>query len=174
MDSGLLVESAITVQIIIGVLCCLFGLKFQKVVVALIGCIAGFCIGGYLVGLFGITGGLDLVLKFGLAFVLGACSFGLFEVLISLVVGFCIFSITGDMFNGVWYGFLIGIVLGIIGGLLVKKYYKFGIILFTSFIGTHLIANNIISYFNFSYVLIFILIFAVSVIIQMSTNKIKL
>lgn len=171
MDSGLLV-----VQLIVGVICCLFGLKFQKAMIALIGFVAGFFIGEFLVSLFSITGGLDLVLEFGLAFLFGVFSFSLFETLISLVVGFCIFSIVGDMFSGVWYGFMVGVVLGVIGGLLVNKFYKHGIILFTSFIGSHLIADSIYSYFtfNYSYLIIFIIIFVISIIVQMSTNKVKI
>ena len=126
--------------------------------------------------MFGITGGLDLVLEFGLALVFGACSFSLFETLVSLIVGFCIFSVVGDMFSGMWYGFIIGIIFGVIGGLIVSKFYKFGIILFTSFIGTHLIADSIYAYFTIPYsdIIIFGILFVGSVLIQMSTNHVKI
>ena len=167
MESGILVG-----QFIIGIICCIFGLKFQKVVVALIGFAIGYLIGDYLVGLFSITGGLDLVIKFGLALVLGACSFSLFELLMSLVVGFSIFTTIGSMFNWIWYGFIIGVIVGIIGGLFVKKYYKLGIILFSSFIGAHLVSKGVLLYVASPYYLVFGIIFIASVIIQMITNKI--
>ena len=171
MDIGILV-----IQLIVGLICCLLGLKFQKTVIALIGFVAGLFIGDFLVNLFWIVGGLDLVIKFGFAFIFGVFSFGFFETLISFVIGFCIFSFVGDMFNGVWYGFMIGLVLGVIGGLIVNKLYKPGIIIFTSFIGSHLIADCIYTYFNFeySYIIIFGLLFVISILIQMSTNRRKL
>ena len=169
MESGLLI-----LQIIIGIICCLFGLKFQKTIVAIIGCVVGYLIGDYLVGLFAVTGGLDIVLRFGLALIIGTISFSVFEALIAIIAGFSIFAVVGDMFNGVWYGFLLGVVLGVIGGLLVNKFYKLGIILFTSFVGSHLIADGIASYFTFPAFYIFLIIFAVSVVIQVSTNKVKL
>ena len=169
MESGLLV-----IQVFLGILFCLFGLKFQKTIIALIGCVIGYLIGDYLVTLFTITGGLDIVLRFGLALVVGAISFSLFEALISIIAGFSIFTVVGDMFQGVWYGFVLGIVLGIIGGLLVNKFYKLGIILFTSFVGSHLITDGVASSFAFPSIYIFIAVFVVSVIIQVSTNKVKL
>ena len=169
MKSGILV-----VQVIIGIICCLFGLKFQKTIIAIIGCVIGYLIGDYIVTLFTISGGLDLVLRFGLALVVGAISFSLFEALISIVVGFSIFAVVVDMFKGLWYGLVLGVLLGIIGGLLVKRFYKFGIVLFTSFVGAHLITSGVISFFNYPYAIIFGVIFIVSVIIQMSTNKVKL
>ena len=169
MESGLLL-----VQVIIGIICCLFGLKFQKTIIAIIGCVVGYLIGDYIVGLFAISGGLDIVLRFGLALVVGAVSFGIFEALIAIIVGFSIFAVVGDMFSGVWYGFLVGILLGVIGGLLVSKFYKLGIILFTSFVGSHLIADGIVSYFTFPAFYIFLAIFIISVIIQVSTNNVKL
>ena len=169
MESGLLV-----VQLIIGIICCLFGLKFQKTIIAIIGCVIGYLIGDYIVTLFTITGGLDLVLRFGLALVVGVISFSLFEALISIVVGFSIFTVVADIFKGLWYGLVLGVLLGIIGGLLVKRFYKFGIVLFTSFVGSHLITDGVISYFNYPYAIIFGIIFVVSVIIQMSTNKVKI
>ena len=166
MESGLLV-----VQVLLGIIFCLFGLKFQKTIIAVV---VDYLIGDYIVQLFTITGGLDLVLRFGLALVVGAISFSLFEALISIIAGFSIFAVVGDMFQGAWYGFLLGVVLGIIGGLLVNKFYKLGIILFTSFVGSHLIADGIASYFTFPALYIFIVIFVVSVVIQVSTNKVKL
>ena len=169
MESGILV-----VQVIIGIICCLFGLKFQKTIVAIIGCVVGYLIGDYIVSLFTITGGLDIVLRFGLALVVGAISFSIFEALIAIIVGFSIFAVVGDMFSGVWYGFLIGILLGVIGGLLVNKFYKLGIILFTSFVGSHLITDGVASLIAFPSLYIFLIIFAVSVVIQVSTNKVKI
>lgn len=169
MESGLL-----TLQVIIGILCCLFGLKFQKAIIVLIGFVIGYLIGDYLVTLFAASGGLDIVLRYGLALVVAVISFSIFEALISIVVGFSIFTIVGDMFNGIWYGLVLGVLLGIIGGLLVKKFYKFGIILFTSFVGSHLITDGIQANINFPSIIIFGIIFAVSVAVQISTNKVKL
>ena len=169
MESGILV-----VQVIIGIICCLFGLKFQKTIIAIIGCVIGYLIGDYIATLFAISGGLDLVLRFGLALVVGAISFSLFEALISIVVGFSIFAVVVDIFKGLWYGLVIGVLLGVIGGLLVKRFYKIGIVLFTSFVGAHLITDGIQGYFTFSPLIIFGVIFIVSVIIQISTNKVKL
>ena len=169
MDSGVLV-----LQLLLGIIFCIFGLKFQKTIIALIGLVIGYYIGNYIVGLFGIVGGLNIVLRFGLALVFGACSFGLFESLIALVVGFIIFTTVGDMFNGIWYGFLLGIILGIIGGLLVTKFYKLGIIIATSFVGSHMIANGLAPYFNYPLIYIFGGVFVISVIIQMVTNNVKL
>ena len=77
MESGLLV-----LQVIIGIICCLFGLKFQKTIVAIIGCVVGYLIGDYLVGLFTVTGGLDIVLRFVSLLVLQ-----LFETLFSKLLG---------------------------------------------------------------------------------------
>ena len=88
MDSVVL-----TFEVIIGILCCLFGFKFQKVVISLIGCVLGFRLGSWIVNYFAITGGLEIVLKFGLLLVVGACSLSLFESLISIVTGLSIFSL---------------------------------------------------------------------------------
>ena len=167
MDSVVL-----TFEVIIGILCCLFGFKFQKVVISLIGCVLGFRLGSWIVNYFAITGGLETVLKFGLLLVVGACSLSLFESLISIVTGLSIFVFVVDIFKDVWYGYLIGVVLGVIGGLLVHKFYRLGVVIATSLIGSYLVTNGIYTYFNISYMVLFGIILVASLLFQIHINKI--
>lgn len=160
--------------LIIGVICCLFGLKFQKTIIALIGCALGYSLGNFLVGLIGVTEvGLALVLRFGLALVLGAFSFTLFESLLALVVGVFIFLTVTNMVGTIWYSYVIGIVAGLIGASLTSKFYKLGVVLATSLVGAYLVANGVSGFINYSYYVIFGAIFIGSFIYQCSTNSMK-
>ena len=161
--------------LILGILICLFGLKFQKLVLALVGLVVGFALGNMLVNLFGVDNqALAIVLKFGLALVVGACSSSLFESLLAIAAGVSIFILVSDMIGAVWYSYLIGIIAGIIGGGIVGKFYKLGVVIFTSFAGAYLVTNGVQGYFEYSNVIIFGVVFIVSVLFQCITNKIKL
>lgn len=162
--------------LILGVIVCLFGLKFQKFVLAIVGLVVGFSLGNIIVEMFGVNNqALSLVLRFGLALVVGACSSGIFESLLSIAAGVGIFILVTDMIGAIWYSYLIGIIVGIIGGGIVGKYYKLGVVIFTSFAGAYLVTNGVQSYFvNYSYLMIFGIVFIVSVLFQVFTNKIKL
>ena len=78
------------------------------------------------------------------------------------------------MIGTMWYSYLIGIIVGIIGGGLVGKYCKLGVVLFTSFAGAYLVTKGVQGYFNYSYMVIFGVVFIASVLFQCITNKIKL
>ena len=66
--------------LVLGILICLFGLKFQKLVLAIAGLVVGFALGNIIVNTFSITDpSLGIVIRFGLALVVSACSTTLFE-----------------------------------------------------------------------------------------------
>lgn len=161
--------------LILGIIICLFGLKFQKLVLALVGLVVGFALGNIIVTTFGINDqALSIVIRFGLALVVGACSSSLFESLLAIAAGVGIFVLVSDMIGAIWYSYLIGIVAGVIGGGLVGKYYKLGVVIFTSFAGAYLVTKGVQGYFNYSNLIIFGAVFVASVLFQMFTNKIKL
>ena len=161
--------------LVLGILICLFGLKFQKLVLAIAGLVVGFALGNIIVNTFSITDpSLCIVIRFGLALVVSACSTTLFESLLSIVVGIGIFVLVTDMIGTMWYSYLIGIIVGIIGGGLVGKYCKLGVVLFTTFAGAYLVTKGVQGYFNYSYMVIFGVVFIASVLFQCITNKIKL
>lgn len=161
--------------LILGIIICLFGLKFQKLVLALVGLVVGFALGNIIVTTFGINDqALSIVIRFGLALVVGACSSSLFESLLAIAAGVGIFVLVSDMIGAIWYSYLIGIIAGVIGGGLVGKYYKFGVVIFTSFAGAYLVTKGVQGYFNYSNLIIFGAVFVASVLFQMFTNKIKL
>ena len=161
--------------LILGVIICLFGLKFQKLVLALVGLVVGFALGNIIVNTFGIDNqALSIVLRFGLALVVGACSSSLFESLLAIAAGVVIFILVSDMIGAVWYSYLVGIIVGIIGGGIVGKYYKLGVVIITSFAGAYLVTNGVQGYFNYSNLIIFGVVFVASVLFQCVTNKIKL
>lgn len=161
--------------LILGILICLFGLKFQKFIIAIIGCVVGFTLGNIIINLIGVDNqSLSLVIKFGLALVVGACSFSLFESLIAILVGAGIFILISDMIGTVWYSYLVGAIFGIIGGGLVSKYYKLGVVIFTSFVGAYLVTNGVCNYLNYSYLMILGVVFIISLLFQFLTNKIKI
>ena len=161
----------LVLQIVIGIICCLFGLKFQKGIIAIIGFGIGCLLGNYIVEYFSIADGLSIVLRIGLGLVLGAFSFTLVEYLLAIIVGLELFVIIGDMFHSVWYGYIIGLIVGILGGVFTKAFYKLGVILATSLIGSHLISQAVQSSFNMPYLLLFGIIFIASVLFQVSTTK---
>lgn len=161
--------------LILGIIICLFGLKFQKLVLALVGLVVGFALGNIIVTTFGINDqALSIVIRFGLALVVGACSSSLFESLLAIAAGVGIFVLVSDMIGAIWYSYLIGIIAGVIGGGLVGKYYKFGVVIFTSFAGAYLVTKGVQGYFDYSNLIIFGAVFVASVLFQMFTNKIKL
>ena len=161
--------------LILGILISLFGLKFHKLVLAIIGFVIGFALGNIVVELTGVDNqSLALVLRFGLALVIGGCSFTLFESLISILVGIGIFILVSDMIGAIWYSYVIGIVCGLLGASLVGKFYKLGVVLFTALAGSYLITNAIVGYFEYSYMLVFGIVFIIGFVFQFMTNKIKL
>ena len=161
--------------LILGILISLFGLKFHKLVLAIIGFVIGFALGNIVIELTGIDNqSLALVLRFGLALVVGGCSFTLFESLISILVGIGIFILVSDMIGTIWYSYVIGIICGLLGASLVVKFYKLGVVLFTAFAGSYLITNAIVGYFEYSYMMVFGVVFIIGVVFQFMTNKIKL
>ena len=161
--------------LILGIIICLFGLKFQKLVLALVGLVVGFALGNIIVNTFGISDqALSIVIRFGLALVVGACSSSLFESLLAIAAGVVIFILVSDMIGAVWYSYLVGIIVGIIGGGIVGKYYKLGVVIITSFAGAYLVTNGVQGYFNYSNLIIFGVVFVASVLFQCVTNKIKL
>lgn len=161
--------------VILGVLICLFGLKFQKIVLAIAGLVVGYTLGNMIVGLVGVDNySLSLVIKFGLALVVGACSTTLFESLLSIIVGVGAFILVSDMIGTMWYSYVIAIIIGLIAASVVAKYCKLGTVIFTSFVGSYLVTKGVIDYFNYSYLVIFGVVFIVGVVFQCITNKIKL
>ena len=161
--------------LILGILISLFGLKFHKLVLAIIGFVIGFALGNIVVELTGVDNqSLALVLRFGLALVIGGCSFTLFESLISILVGIGIFILVSDMIGAIWYSYVIGIVCGLLGASLVGKFYKLGVVLFTALAGSYLITNAIVGYFEYSYMLVVGIVFIIGFVFQFMTNKIKL
>lgn len=161
--------------LILGIIICLFGLKFQKLVLALVGLVVGFALGNIIVNTFGISDqALSIVIRFGLALVVGACSSSIFESLLAIAAGVVIFILVSDMIGAVWYSYLVGIIVGIIGGGIVGKYYKLGVVIITSFAGAYLVTNGVQGYFNYSNLIIFGVVFVASVLFQCVTNKIKL
>ena len=161
--------------LILGIIICIFGLKFQKLVLAFVGLVVGFALGNIIVNTFGITEqALSIVIKFGLALVVGAFSSSIFESLLAIAAGVVIFILVTDMIGAVWYSYLIGIIVGIVGGGVVAKYYKLGVVIITSFVGAYLVTKGLQGYFDYSNLLIFGVVFVGSVLFQGITNKIKL
>ena len=161
--------------VILGILISLFGLKFHKLVLAIVGFVVGFALGNIVVDITGVDNqSLALVIRFGLALVIGGFSFTLFESLISILVGVGIFVLISDMIGAVWYSYLIGIIVGLIGAGLVNKFYKLGVVLFTSLAGSYLVSNGVVGYFEYSYMMVFGIVFIISFIFQFMTNKIKI
>ncbi len=160
--------------VILGVLICLFGLKFEKLVLAIVGLVVGYALGNMIVNLVGVDNySLVLVIKFGLALVVGACSSTLFESLVSIVAGVGTFILVSDMIGTVWYSYLVAIIIGLVLAFVVAKYYKLGIIILTSCAGSYLVTKGVIDYFDYSYLVIFGVVFIVGVIFQCITNRIK-
>lgn len=160
------------VGLIIGIICCLFGLKFQKLILSLVGLALGFNAGIYLVDMFSLTGGLEIVVKFGSALVLGVLSFSLFESLLAIVVAIGLFIIVSGLFDNNLLGYIVGAISGLIGGVLTHKFYKLGVIIFTSVSGAFLITNCLVNYVDYSYMIIFSAIAIGTIIFQVFTNKI--
>ena len=87
--------------LILGIIICLFGLKFQKLVIAFVGLVVGFALGNIIVNTFGITEqALSIVIKFGLALVVGAFSYSIFESLLAIAAGVVIFILVA-IFNSI-------------------------------------------------------------------------
>lgn len=160
--------------LILGILICLFGLKFHKLVLAIIGFVVGFALGNIVVDLFGVVDqSLALVLRIGFALVIGGFSFTLFESLLSIAAGVGIFIITSDIIGTMWYSYLIAIVLGLFCSYIIFKFYKLGVVLFSSIVGAYLVTNGIIGYLNYPYLLVFGVVFIIGVVFQLMTNNIK-
>ncbi len=169
---------ALLIGIIPGVISCFFGLKLQRIVLAITWVIVGFYLMNAILSPMTIDPNFALVLKIGAGLILGAFSMKLQKIgwfILLFVLGFMIVYTTT---SPIWYNYLLGIVVGAILGILATFLYEPMIIISSSLVGAYSIVSSIIQYFHIETatytIVLFIVIALLGLITQFSNfRKIK-
>lgn len=164
----------LVIMVLTGLLFCFFGFRWNKILVSLCGGVCGYTLTNYFLSAVITDPAILVGLSIIVAVAVAAISYSLYKLGIFLIgfiiIGFlAVTVIPWEIWNLVG-----GLILGLVGGYLGVKFYKYGVIIYTSIIGAGQILGAVAEYFKINEQISFILaliLMLVGICFQVTNNR---